>query len=412
MSLTSRRNPGVLRYYTATLGIPISAKHSPCAEGTAGFYLSAGGDDKNIYLVTSRHVVLPVDKDNREYECTSTSNAREDVVVLGTSGFNKKLAAIDYDIEGQESAIIDAKERIELVEGEDDPESLRERKDAERCLQKAEKGLRGLTELCHEIATQWGEKEKRVIGELVWAPPILLSTDPGQYTMDLAVIKTDAGKLDAENYRGNSINIGNKYSRYQFIKKVYLHPTSPTSFKFPADRIVTLQDQVPESDLVRPPMLDANGDSCLVVFENGAKAGTTIGRANNVSSYTRKYFAGQYRESREWPVIPTNKHSGAFSAKGDSGSCVADAFSHIGGILNGGTANPNVTDFAGPRLGGHPEPMSAGWSLRPRRGRGRREYRLVFVIVASLVLRTIEHVHIALLPSVFAPFVICLFCTE
>ena len=73
-----------------------------------------------------------------------------------------------------------------------------------------------------------------------------------------------------------------------------------------------------------------------------------IGRANNVSSYTRKYLAGQYQEPREWPVIPgpTDKHSGVFSAKRDSGFCVADAFSRIGGILNGGASNPKVTDFA------------------------------------------------------------------
>jgi len=36
---------------------------------------------------------------------------REDVVDLGTSGFNEKLAAVDYDIRGQESAISNARER-------------------------------------------------------------------------------------------------------------------------------------------------------------------------------------------------------------------------------------------------------------------------------------------------------------
>ncbi len=49
--------------YTATLGIPISAKDRPLAEGTCGFYLSASGDDKDIYLVTARHVV-PLDRDD------------------------------------------------------------------------------------------------------------------------------------------------------------------------------------------------------------------------------------------------------------------------------------------------------------------------------------------------------------
>jgi hypothetical protein len=333
--------------YTATLGIPISAKDRPWAEGTGGFYLSAGGDDKDIYLVTARHVVLPLDKDdNGEYERMNTSKAREDVVILGTSGFNEKLVAIDYNIKGQESAITDAKERIELVEGMDDPMSVKKRTRAEQDLQEAEDGLKEIRALHHEIATEWGVKEKCVFGELVWAPPIVLSTEPGQYTLDLAVIKIDVDMLDASNYRGNSINIGNKYTRQQFMDKVYLHHTSSSSFKFPPNRLAKLQGQVPESALIKPPMLDTSGNPCLVVFKNGAKTGMTIGKANNVSSYTRTYFASQYQESREWPVIPTDTQLGAFSTKGDSGSCVADAFSRIGGILTGGcgaTESPDVT---------------------------------------------------------------------
>ncbi|RPA88682.1 hypothetical protein L873DRAFT_1824196 [Choiromyces venosus 120613-1] len=331
--------------YTATLGIPISIKDRPWAEGTGGFYLSAGGNDKNIYLVTARHVVLPVDNDgNKEYYHQDESKPREEVLVLGTSAFNNKLAAIDYEIRGQECAITDAKEGIESVQGMDDPKSVREYEEAEKDLEAAEKGLEALKALRHEIATHWMAKEKRVFGELTWAPPITLSTEPGQYTLDLAIIKINAGKLDANNYRGNTINIGKKYTRQEFMDKVYPHLTSPTSFKFPRSRLVKLEDQVPESTLVKLPMLDANGDPCLVVFKNGAMTGTTIGRANNVSSYTRNYFAGQYHESREWPVIPTDKYLGAFSTKGDSGSCVADAYGRVGGILTSGSGATDSSD--------------------------------------------------------------------
>lgn len=228
--------------YTATLGIPISTKDRPWTEGTGGFYLNAGGDDKNVYLVTARHVVLPFDKDNnKEYQYQNDMKAPEDVVVLGTVGFNKKLAAIKYETRGQESAITDAEERIDSVEDMNDPESVAECKNAEQDLQNAKEGLKALRILCCDIETQWNTKEKRVFGKLVWAPPIALSTEPGQYTLDLAVIKIDADKLDANNYRGNSINIGNKYTRQQFMDKVYLHRTGPASFKFPANRLVTLQ---------------------------------------------------------------------------------------------------------------------------------------------------------------------------
>ncbi|KAF9517858.1 hypothetical protein BS47DRAFT_449226 [Hydnum rufescens UP504] len=331
----STRNP-----YTATLGIPISAKDRPWAEGTGGFYVSAGGDDKAIYLVTARHVVLPLD-DNKEYERKNERKTREDVMVLGTSAFNNKLAVIDYEIKGHEVAITDAKERIELVEDMDDPMLARE---AEQDLQKAERGLEALGAFHHEIATQWEGREKRVFGKLAWAPPIVFSTDPGQYTLDLAVIKIDVGKLDANNYRGNTINIGNKYTRQEFMDRVYLHPTSPTSFKFPVNRLVILQGQVPESALLKPPMLDADGESCLIVFKNGAMTDTTIGKANHVVSFIRTDLAGQYKESREWPVIPINKASGAFSAKGDSGSCVADVFGRVGGILTSGSGTIDSSD--------------------------------------------------------------------
>ncbi|KAF8258762.1 hypothetical protein EI94DRAFT_1753595, partial [Lactarius quietus] len=247
---------------------------------------------RDIYLVTARHVL---------YERTNVSKAREDVV---------KLTAIENDIRDQEIAINEANQMIQSVEGMDDTVSVKQRRKAGAGFAGGGGWAEGLRALHHEIGTQWGEKEKRIFGELVWAPPIALSTEPGQYTLDLAVIRIDAGKLDAGNYRGNSINLGN----------------NPSSFKLPIG--------LPESALVKRPCSDANGEPCLVVFKNGAQTGTTIGKANN------------YQESREWPIIPTDKYSGVFSAKGDSGSCIADAFSRIGGILTGGAANPNLPDSA------------------------------------------------------------------
>ena len=91
--------------------------------------------------------------------------------------------------------------------------------------QQLKEGLQALKTLHHEIATQWGKEENPIFGELVWASPISFSTEPGQYTLDLAVIKINTGMLDTSNYRGNSIDIGNKYTRHEFMHKVYLYPT-------------------------------------------------------------------------------------------------------------------------------------------------------------------------------------------
>ena len=133
----------------------------------------------------------------------------------------------------------------------------------------------------------------------------MLSTEPGQYTLDLAVIEVDAGKVDANNYRGNAINISNKYTRQDFMDKVYLDPTSPTSFKFPCNRLVTLRDQVPESALVRPPMLDADSESFLIVFKNGAKTGTTIAPATTLLVSIRSRVSGRsFPRTNTWARSP------------------------------------------------------------------------------------------------------------
>ena len=86
-------------------------------------------------------------------------------------------------------------------------------------------------------------------------------------------------------------------------------------------------------------MINDDLNPCLTVFKNGAGTGITIGKANNVSSYTRNYFAGQYQESREWPVISIEKRPSVFSTKGDSGSCVVDGLNRVGGILIGGCSS-------------------------------------------------------------------------
>jgi hypothetical protein len=322
--------------FTATLGIPVAAMNRS-SQGTGGFFISAGGDDPSIYLVTARHVVLPAKEGNQPFVRKNNSQPRTDIVVLSDSGFNEKIVAIDEDIKEQQSKIIDAMERYEMVKDADDSRSVKESQAANHGLQHAREVSEGLSDLHHEIAAHWSTKTDRIFGELVWSPPITLSTKPGEFTLDFAVIKIDPGKLNRGNYRGNCINIGDKYTRYQFLGKVYSNGTSPTSFKFPPDRLAVLQGQVPEDCVFQSPMLDSNGDQCLVVFKNGAKTGVTIGKANNAASFIRCCLDGEFVESREWPVVPYDNHSGTFSEGGDSGSCVADAFGRIGGIITGGT---------------------------------------------------------------------------
>ena len=135
--------------------------------------------------VTAQHVILPAEvDDNKEYMHVNTSKAHEDMLILGTSMFKEKLATIDRNIQSQCHAIDDAKNLIRLGQGR-----------TQELLQEAEEKLQELRALCHKIGNHWGAEENHVIGELIWTPPITLSTKPNQYTPDLATTLGVRGHL-------------------------------------------------------------------------------------------------------------------------------------------------------------------------------------------------------------------------
>jgi hypothetical protein len=122
-------------------------------------------------------------------------------------------------------------------------------------------------------------------------------------------------------------------------------PVSPTSFKYPSNRLLPLQGIIEEDELHRPQMLDADGEQCLIVIKNGCTTGVTIGRATGVKSFVREYFPdGAQETSMEWAILPYDHKSGAFSAPGDSGAVVVDDKGRIGGLLIGGAGQTESTD--------------------------------------------------------------------
>ena len=88
----------------------------------------------------------------------------------------------------------------------------------------AEQAARGLMEAQHELVKtrtaiqefkkffvkmkkQWTKPKDRVIGHVVWAPPISVSAAPHSYTKDVCVIKLDQKKF-SQNFRGNVLDLG------------------------------------------------------------------------------------------------------------------------------------------------------------------------------------------------------------
>lgn len=57
------------------------------------------------------------------------------------------------------------------------------------------------------LKRDWSDIKDRVIGHVVWSPPITGSTAPHGYTQDMCVIKLDKEKF-LPNLSGNAIDLG------------------------------------------------------------------------------------------------------------------------------------------------------------------------------------------------------------
>jgi hypothetical protein len=107
--------------FTATLGTTICSRLTPWTEGTAGFFLDEGGDDKRLLLATAT-LSFP-NPENKLYECKPESQAsqdRHDVLVLSEASFEQHLVFIKDQIKAQDVAINYHTKRIEKMADRED----------------------------------------------------------------------------------------------------------------------------------------------------------------------------------------------------------------------------------------------------------------------------------------------------
>ncbi|KAF3132917.1 hypothetical protein TWF594_009428 [Orbilia oligospora] len=283
--------------FTATLSFPISAKGTLDTVGSAGFFLGDGGEDNNIYLVTARHVALveSLEESQVEYTKADTNQPKKEIVRIGS---NADLQQIVGDMASKIESLDERGLAIEnaFENGIATP-------DDRASLTLTSSKVVKLEDLHKHIDTQWGTVESRVLGELVWAPPISFSIQPGRTTLDLAVIKIGPGILDENNFLGNVIHFGDRLTNVKIRKMVKTDPTIATSFKIPEDRLVRLRGQTPNAEVANPSMKNSNGDNCPIVFKHGPKSGVTFGKASRVSCYTRRIWEGVEILSRELAVL-------------------------------------------------------------------------------------------------------------
>jgi len=322
----------------------------PHFEGTGGLYLCEGGEHNRDLLLTARHVVLPpTEYCNELYACKTTSLPCREVILLGSKAYQKALESI-MDKIGHEALMVDYyKDELEgfgeVTEGEA-ATIADERENFKGKLAEAEKSIGTLREFHLKITRFWSTENQRILGHILFAPPISLDTGDKYFTEDWALVELYRDKIRGQGgFKGNVIHLGTRFTPADFVLKMHPHAESRTSFKYPRGGLLQLRDVAKENELRNPTTLDTNGEKCLIVVKNGNTTGVTIGRATGIESFVREYCGTPSEStSMEVAIYPYSHQDGAFSAPGDSGSIIADANSRIVGILTGGAGQTNSTD--------------------------------------------------------------------
>ncbi|KAG6858137.1 hypothetical protein C0995_002343, partial [Termitomyces sp. Mi166 len=193
----------------------------------------------------------------------------------------------------------------------------------------------------------WSSFNQRILGHVVRSPPITFNCGTEGFTEDYAVVALDRTKIK-KAFKGNVIDLGTEIPMFTYTLMMYpLYLKTPhLGLKYPVDRLLPLRGIMTEELMCNPDTLDNDGESCRFVIKRGSTTGVTIGRANGVYSFVREYFSNNtYHTSKEWAILPYDKNSGVFSARGDSGSVIVDGDGQIGGMLTGGAGDMEALDI-------------------------------------------------------------------
>ncbi|KIM43489.1 hypothetical protein M413DRAFT_25852 [Hebeloma cylindrosporum] len=325
---------------TTSLGLPIAGLTTLMSQGTMGFFFRVG---KALHAVTARHILFPEDQGNNLY-------SYREVVLMGTNAFANLLASIKSRIGSLNDTVGMLEERaIRLTEGSRytaEQAAARLVEDQDK-LSKARTAIKELKKFFVQIRKHWTKTADRVIGYVVWSPPISVSPAPHHYTTDICVIKLDEKKF-AQNFRANFAFQALRSTIVDFIGKMYSRTNTSSDFEYPfIDRLLKLQGILSPEEIRTPNNEDRNGEPVRYVIKHGLATLTTIGRLNGFESHVRRYFAIGSRDSVEAAIFryDSGLNSSPFSSRGDSGSIIVDGQGKYVALLTGGTGPTSQSDI-------------------------------------------------------------------
>ncbi|TEB30724.1 hypothetical protein FA13DRAFT_1764439 [Coprinellus micaceus] len=283
----------------------------------------------DLYGVTARHVLFPDTEGNDLYRYTCafmsgilTTPPKKNVVLMGNRAFDDLLASIQALTGTLKNTVTVLKKRVNTY--------------AERASggnKQAEEDLAKYQNLDDSGPQEkdWSAVHNRVIGHVVWSPPITGLNPPHGYTCDVCVIK------------GNAIDLGARCGK--FMSLLYPRYVAPSEFDYPEDRLYLLETILAAAQISEPNSQDIKGNPTRFVIKRGHPTLTTVGRLNGFESRKRLYSLIGNFDSVEAAVYPYDNDSGPFSRGGDSGAAIVGANNDLVAQLTGGTGPTDSSDI-------------------------------------------------------------------
>ena len=178
---------------TPALGLRISTRARPDAQGTMALYLAEGGGSDRLLGLSCRHVLIGSKEANVDY-VRHHSRPPRDALLLGRRAFTNLVDSIKLRIGGHG---ITVKRWRKQIEGFEEREKGTNAADVEKAkaariktlalLDNAEEAIESLGVLLDQVNKEWNKLDKRVLGHILRSPAITLGIGEHRFTEDWGI---------------------------------------------------------------------------------------------------------------------------------------------------------------------------------------------------------------------------------
>ena len=199
--------------FASTLSLSIAPHKEPRYEGTVALFLRRGGGSDRVLALTAAHVARPpaMYPDNSGLTEKESSRHREEIIVLGEKGFKDAITKVESRIGRLQEIISSAEESIERLhqheaDGTNRIASALRRK--QWTVTNSPEDIEQLNNLHTRVAKTMLTTNKRLIGHVLHADPVGVSSGPEGFTIDWAAIELSDDAFNWADFKGNTVYIG------------------------------------------------------------------------------------------------------------------------------------------------------------------------------------------------------------